>query len=260
MLQMCGLPNTAGDQCFPKQFREIFKKHIDTITKVHLIPTAVERSLIIDNAEVPLYPTLTKTIIVRDYTGYKDLGKRAAWVNAAKGLSPCMRYANLLHTLFSSQSLLYLQMYRIMQALRDYLPAARYKLSHTVKSCILWIILLQSRQITHGKMVGDNACLGEFNNMINLNRTKNCETITQVEVPATELLAPTSSKRKGTVLGETPASGSEVKQKPDVAPTPKKAKIVQPSSPQLKECFEQPLKDAGNPVLSKFCEYSGITH
>ena len=53
------------------------------------------------------------------------------------------RYTNLLHALFSSQSPMYQQMYGIVRALRDYSPKARLKISHEVKSSILWIILLQ---------------------------------------------------------------------------------------------------------------------
>ena len=56
MLQMCGLPDTAGDECFPNFFRKIFGKHTDAITKAQLIATAVEKSCIINDAEVPLGP------------------------------------------------------------------------------------------------------------------------------------------------------------------------------------------------------------
>ena len=33
--RMCRLPDTTGDECFPKQFRETFGKHMDAITKAH---------------------------------------------------------------------------------------------------------------------------------------------------------------------------------------------------------------------------------
>ena len=59
---------------------------MDDIRKAQIIALAVEASHIIDNAEVPMYPGITKTIIKR-YCKYSDLGKRAALVNAAKGLS-----------------------------------------------------------------------------------------------------------------------------------------------------------------------------
>ena len=50
------------------------------------IVTTIERNFVINNAEVPLYPALAKTIMRRVWTG-ADLGKRAALVNAAEGLS-----------------------------------------------------------------------------------------------------------------------------------------------------------------------------
>ena len=135
------------------------------------------------------------------------------------------RYMTPTHALFSSQALLYLQVYRIVeQALREYSPNARSKLSHEVKSCIFWIILLlQSRRFVQGKMVGDNACLREFTNMVSLIRAKSCETISHVEVP-TELLAPTFTKRKGTVLRKMTTNSLEVKQKHDVSTHPNESK------------------------------------
>jgi len=259
MMTICGLPDDAGEDCFPKWFKDIFGKHMDDVTRAQLIATAVERSFIIDDAEVSLYPGLAKTIMKRDWTG-SDLCKRAALVNAAKGLSPfatvdlteedvaemtqdyedlqnasavstadyraaraklkaktppdadgfmlmLKRFTNLLHALFSSQSPLYIQMYGIVQALRDYSPNARSKLSHEVKTCILWIILLQARRFSQGKMTGNNSCLGEFTNMVNLIKAKNCETITHVEVPM-ELLSIFVAKRK-TERSETTAKGNE---------------------------------------------------
>ena len=79
MLRMCGLPDMAGDESFPKWFREIFRRHMNTIIKAHLIATAIEKSFIIDDAEVPLYPTLTKTITVRDWTvSYSEGGQHGS--------------------------------------------------------------------------------------------------------------------------------------------------------------------------------------
>ena len=174
MLVICGLLWGAGDECFPKWFRDIFGKHMDDIGKAQIIARSVEASRVIDNDEVPMYPGLTITIMKIDWIDI-DLGKRAALVNAAKGLSPfsmvnlteedvaemaqkfedldsantisaadvkatrskmaattqrdldsfmliLKRYTNLLHALFSSVCPLYLQMYEIVQAFRDYSP------------------------------------------------------------------------------------------------------------------------------------------
>ena len=60
MRAMCGLPDDAGDDCFPKWYRDIFDKHLDDVSKAQIVATAVERSWIIEDAEVPLYPGLIK--------------------------------------------------------------------------------------------------------------------------------------------------------------------------------------------------------
>ena len=80
---MCGRPNAAGDECFPKWFKDMFGKHMDEVTKAMSIATAVKRNFVINDAQVLLYPALTKITMKRDWTG-----SGAALVNAAKGLSP----------------------------------------------------------------------------------------------------------------------------------------------------------------------------
>ena len=76
MLRMCRLPDAAGDECFPKWFKDMFGKHMDEVTKGMSIATAVERNFVIDDAEVPLYPALTKIILKRDWTGSVRPGKK----------------------------------------------------------------------------------------------------------------------------------------------------------------------------------------
>jgi hypothetical protein len=76
-------------------------------------------------------------------------------------------YTNLLHALFTATSPMYLQMYDIVKALKDYSRIARANFSHEVKTSILWIILLQSRYYAQEKMGGEDACLVEFTNMVN---------------------------------------------------------------------------------------------
>lgn len=87
MRRMCGIEANAGDECFPHWFREIFAKHQDDVSRAQLIAECVDASWILEDAEVPLYPALLKTIRMRNWTA-QDLGKRAALVNAASGLSP----------------------------------------------------------------------------------------------------------------------------------------------------------------------------
>lgn len=310
MRAMCGLPENAGDDCFPKWYRDIFEKHLDDVSKAQIVATAVERSWIIEDAEVPLYPGLIKTIMKRDWTA-SDLGKRAALVNAAKGLSPfamvdlsdedvaemmqdnddmlsathisasdvkasraklkpstppdaegfllmLKRFTNLLHALFSSQSPFYKQMYNIVRTFRNYSPNARSKLSHEAKTSILWIILLQARRFAQGKMIGNDACLGEFTALVHAIQAKNCENISHVEVP-TDLLEP-SRKRKAQAndTKEGDVSGGKEEEKPNSKKN-NVSRVVHPYSTDLAEFFEQPLKDAGNPGLSRICEYCGIS-
>jgi len=310
MRAMCGLPENEGDECFPKGYRDIFEKHLDDVSKAQIIATAVERNWIIEDAEVPLYPGLIKTIMKRDWTA-SDLGKRAALVNAAKGLSPfamvdlsdedvaemmqdhddmlsathisasevkasrarlkpatpkdaegfllmLKRFTNLLHMLFSSQSPFYKQMYNILRALRNYSPNARSKLSHEAKTSMLWIILLQTRRFAQGKMIGHEACLGEFTALVHAINSKNCENISHVEVP-TDLLDP-SRKRKPQGQDTKAKEGSTAQGDDEPRNKRKNAgRLVHPYSHELAEFFKQPLKDAGNPGLTRICEYCGIS-
>jgi hypothetical protein len=292
MRAMCGLPDNAGDDCFPKWYRDIFEKHLDDVSKAQIVATAIERNWIIEDAEVPLYPGLIKTIMKRDWTA-SDLGKRAALVNAAKGLSPfamvdlsdedvaemmqdnddmlsathisasevkasrarlkpttptdaagfllmLKRFTNLLHALFSSQSPFYKQMYNILRALRNYSQNARSKLSHEAKTSMLWIILLQGRRFAQGKMIGNEACLGEFMALVHAISSKNCENISHVEVP-TDLLEP-SKKRKAQ---ETDTKGKDISSaRGEEGPISKKnnvGRVVHPYSTDLAEFFKQPL-------------------
>ena len=309
MRAMCGLPENAGDECFPKWYRDIHDKHLDDIGKAHIVASAVERSWIIEDAEVPMYPGLIKTILKRDWIA-TDHNEGAALVNAAKGFSPfamidlsdedvaemmqddadllsatnistsdikasrsklkpktppdaasfllmLSRFTNLLHALFSSQSPLYKQMYNIVRTLRKYSPNARSKLSHEAKTSILWIILLQARRFANGKMIGNESCLGEFTEMVRAINAKNCENISHVEVP-TDLLEP-SRKRKVDVL-DTRGGGHTMEKDENTGKKRNNGdRIVHPYSTDLEEFFKQPLKDAGNPGLSKICDYCGIT-
>jgi len=87
MQRMCGLPENCGDECFPKWYRDIFAKNQDDKDKSLIIANAISKSFMFEDAEVPLYPSLLKMILKRDWTG-QDVGKRAALAHTAKGLSP----------------------------------------------------------------------------------------------------------------------------------------------------------------------------
>jgi len=88
MQRMCGLPENCGDECFPKWYRDIFAKNQDhDKDKSLIIANAIGKSFMFEDAEVPLYPSLLKMILKRDWTG-QDIGKRVVLAHAAKGLSP----------------------------------------------------------------------------------------------------------------------------------------------------------------------------
>jgi len=42
MRAMCGLLDDAGDDCFPKWYRDIFDKHLNDVSKAQIVATAVE--------------------------------------------------------------------------------------------------------------------------------------------------------------------------------------------------------------------------
>ena len=172
------------------------------------------------------------------------------------------RYTNLLFALFSAQSPLYIQMYSIVKALQDYSQVARDNLTHEVKISILWIILLQSRWYAQGKMVGDNACLGEFTHMVNLIKAKNCAGITHDEAPSKLLMHPEKGTKQlaavpgggGSTGGQAPATDDST-----VPPKPKKQCLNHLHSKELEEFFKDANAAAGNPLLKRICEYYGIT-
>jgi len=309
MRKMCGLPDNAGDDCFPKWYRDLFEKHLDDASKAQIIAEAIDKNWIFEDAEVPLYPGLIKTILNRDWCA-SDLNRRAALVNAAKGLSPfammdlteddvaemiqdsedmvnastvtaadfkaararlaaktpedaeafmtmLKRFTNLLFALFSSQSPLYKQLYAMVRALRSFSTTARANLSHSSKTSILWIVLLQARRFSQGKMEGQEACLPEFSEMVREIRSKNCSNISHDEVP-TELLHQTGKRKKGSdIVG---ASSGKASTDPRVPEQKKqKGRMEQPYSTELADFFKGPCRDAGNPKLGAIANYCGIT-
>ena len=85
MRTMCGLP--VDSEAFPAWFKAIHKKHLDDKDKLNIIAETLRTTNNYEDADVPLYPALLKTIKARDWTA-TDLGQIPAYVNAAKGLSP----------------------------------------------------------------------------------------------------------------------------------------------------------------------------
>ncbi len=85
MRVMCGLPEDS--EAFPKWYLDLFAEHQDEKDKMEIVSNALKATWIFDDAEVPVYSVLLKTVVKRDWTA-SDLGLRPAYANAAKGLSP----------------------------------------------------------------------------------------------------------------------------------------------------------------------------
>ena len=84
---MCALEDNSGDEYFPKWYRKLFAKHQGEKDKAQFITTTIEKYYIFKNVEVPLYLTLVKTIVNRDWTA-SNIRKIAALVNATILFSP----------------------------------------------------------------------------------------------------------------------------------------------------------------------------
>ena len=87
MNNMCVLEDTAGDDQFLKGCNDLFAKHHNENDKTQAIATDIEKRYIFDDSDVLLYPTLVKKIVKR-YWPASDIGKGAALLNSARGLSP----------------------------------------------------------------------------------------------------------------------------------------------------------------------------
>ena len=124
---------------------------------------------------------------------------------------------------------------------------------HEAKTIILWIILLQPRKFAQGKMVGDDACLGEFTNMGYKIKAKHCGSIYHMQVPLELLWAPVTKQKSGTET--TSMTGGDRNRDAVWGGHPSKRQhIVYPYIPDLEECLNKPIKDAGNSSLGKICD------
>ena len=298
---MCGLKKEDPDSAFPRWFKDLFEKNQDDKDKMGVLSQAIESSFYYDEAEVLLYPTLLKMILKRDWTS-GDIGKRAALVNATKGLSPfamvdmteedvaimmeshvdmenattltaadfkaarsklkprvpdtaeefltmLRRFANLLYALFSSQCPLYKELIEIVSGLKTLSPNARAKLTKHNKAAVLWIILLQSRRFSQGKMEGEEAILWEFKNLQNVIKAKACQSLTHMEIPTELLLSKEAPKRKANEL--THDSTHDQRQN-DFEQRQGKVNI------KLEHGINKALKEAGYPYINKVCEHCGL--
>ena len=74
-----GLKESEGCDHYPKWDRYLFSKNQDEKDKSQVIATAIKKYYIFNDSKVPLYPTLVKTIVKRDWTS-AYIGKRSALV------------------------------------------------------------------------------------------------------------------------------------------------------------------------------------
>ncbi len=87
MKRMCGLPADAQFESLPAWFQKLFEKNLTDEEKTIIVSNELEKRTFYDEAEIPIYPELLRTIIKRTWTA-QDLGKRSAYANAAKGVTP----------------------------------------------------------------------------------------------------------------------------------------------------------------------------
>ena len=57
---MCEIPKNAGDDCFPKWFRELFDIYMDDAGRAKTIAEAIECSWMFDIAKVLFYHVMKK--------------------------------------------------------------------------------------------------------------------------------------------------------------------------------------------------------
>jgi len=143
---------------------------------------------------------------------------------------------------------MYQQLYKIVKGLREHSPNARTQLGRKAKASMLWIILLQARRFAQGKKDGNDGCLGEFENLRNLIRAKNCgTTLDHSEVPSelgtTATSAPKSpEKRKPGAAAE----GNYI-DSPHKKTKVGTGRVVEPFNQNIKTLLEQPRRDTGYP-------------
>jgi len=61
-------PSQNGTETFSKWYRDLFAKHQDEKDKGFILAAAIDKSFMFDDAKVPLYPSIVKMILKRDWT------------------------------------------------------------------------------------------------------------------------------------------------------------------------------------------------
>ncbi len=190
--------------------------------------------------------TSASHVTFQDLKSYKKYFKAVVPTDAADFMLLLKRFANLLFATFSGTCPYFLAVTRIIDALKEFSPAARSSLSLRSKASILWIILLQGRTFA----TGDVSILAEFDTM-HSNLCAKLGNISHAEVPA-ELISPkdTTSGTKRSALPPEDAPPKDTK----------KAKLDSPNpnnwNTKLQKALAGPLKTAGDPSfqqVAKFC-------
>ena len=185
---------------------------------------------------------------------------------------------NLLYSLFTSQCPMYKALYPITNHLRMENSASRLAMTMRTRAHIMWIILLQTRRFSWGKMIAgsDNAFLGAFTNMHVQIMANSFETIYYSGVPAQLLVwrtpNPNSNKRDreeetdGNFLGTgggggggTGGGGGGGTGGGGGGDKNKRRRVKEKYSEEMKKVIHQAWKDAGEPGIGKICAYCNVS-
>ena len=126
------------------------------------------------------------------------------------------RFGNLLFCLFTEDCPLFIVVLELVIDMENYKPTAKLNFSRQSIATTLWIIHLQARHFSAGRMTGDNAILGEFINL--QNAIKTYTPIVHGNVP-TALLHPTGGIKRVLELGEENDQGSRKKNRASTVST-----------------------------------------
>ena len=163
------------------------------------------------------------------------------------------RFGNLLHLLFESNCPLFTSIEVIIRNFHRCSITARQRMTSEHMCCMLWIILLQSREFA----IGNTAIISEFKDMLQMIQSKDLR-FYHAECPLESFIPPKPENDKKRPA--TDAYGNSNSLKHDTRTKVQKVDI--PWHPELKKCLEAPLKqhakDGYPPKWGKILNYCGL--
>ena len=159
------------------------------------------------------------------------------------------KLGNFLFVIFSNACPLFIQVEMVIDAFTKCSDRARHNMTAASCASMLWILLLQCREFSQGRL----EVLSEFEELLRSLQRKNLS-IKHDECPLERLIPPAGPKRPL----DTSGGGSP----PIPESNTKKQKVSAPWHPELKAALEGPLKKHTNsdtnetPPLSKLLKYS----